>query len=285
MNRGSIYKRDGVLRIIGGEARSGKERLEGVFCARRRGVPKVLGILAFSVLASMWSVSGFGAPDQQEERAVALKLAEMLRAARAVVSQNQALINDPSRGDKGLTADVVLGEAVGIYKSRNGADPLEGVDPREERLLKAQMDAIREVVDENQARINAQGVGFKAFIPATFARLVNESFAQRVGPEANVKVTAPEPLVRNRKARPDEWEIGVITGKFSRADWPKGEPFTEIVDVGGRQTFRFIVPEYYTASCLACHGEPAGQMDITGYPKEGGHEGDLGAAISVMLAQ
>ena len=44
-----------------------------------------------------------------------------------------------------------------------------------------------------------------------------------------------------------------------------------------------MVPEYYAASCLACHGEPKGSRDITGYPREGAHEGDLGGVISITL--
>jgi hypothetical protein len=44
-----------------------------------------------------------------------------------------------------------------------------------------------------------------------------------------------------------------------------------------------MVPEYYVESCLACHGSPKGQMDITGYPKEGGKLNDLGAVISITL--
>ena len=40
------------------------------------------------------------------------------------------------------------------------------------------------------ATIDAKGVGFKAFIPAVFARPVNEAFARRAGSEAAVKVTA-----------------------------------------------------------------------------------------------
>ena len=36
--------------------------------------------------------------------AIAASLAEMLRDARAVVSNNEDLINDPTRGDKQLTA-------------------------------------------------------------------------------------------------------------------------------------------------------------------------------------
>ena len=43
------------------------------------------------------------------------------------------------------------------------------------------------------------------------------------------------------------------------------------------------VPEYYAASCLSCHGGPKGDIDVTGYPKEGGSEGDLGGVISISL--
>ena len=38
---------------------------------------------------------------------------------------------------------------------------------------------------------------------------------------------------------------------------------------------------YYAAACLTCHGEPKGDLDISGYPKEGHREGDLAGAITV----
>jgi hypothetical protein len=66
-------------------------------------------------------------------------------------------------------------------------------------------------------------------------------------------------------------------------EWPHGQSYTATVDVSGRPAFRTLIPEYYTASCLSCHGSPKGEVDITGYPKEGGKEGDLGAVISVTL--
>jgi len=43
------------------------------------------------------------------------------------------------------------------------------------------------------------------------------------------------------------------------------------------------VPEYYGASCLSCHGGPKGEFDVTGYPKDGAKEGDLGGVISITL--
>jgi hypothetical protein len=61
--------------------------------------------------------------DESEEVAIALSLAKMLQAGREVISKNQALINDPNRGDKGLTGDVVLAAAVENYKKATGIDP------------------------------------------------------------------------------------------------------------------------------------------------------------------
>jgi archaellum component FlaG (FlaF/FlaG flagellin family) len=239
--------------------------------------------LALLFLAGTWSVSSASAADQSDE-VVAARLAEFLRSARTVISNNQELINDPTKGDKGLTGDRVLADATEIYVKTTGEDPAK-LDPasRESRLLGAQMEAIKAVMAENQGTINVPDVGFKGFIPATFARLVNEKFEEKAGTEARIKVTAPEDLVRNRKARPDEWENAVITDKFAKPDWTKGKSYSEAVTVDGKPAFRLLVPEYYKASCLSCHGAPKGEKDITGYPKEGGKEGDLGAAISVTL--
>jgi archaellum component FlaG (FlaF/FlaG flagellin family) len=219
-----------------------------------------------------------------DDATIAKSLADMLRAARQVISNNQARINDPDLGDKGLSGHVVLEQAIEIYKKNTGTDPTS-IDPesREGKLLRAQMDAIVEATDANQATINAKGIGFKAFIPAVFARLVNEAFENRAKSEAQVKITAPEQLVRNRKARPDAWESDVIRNKLLQPDWPRGQAFSAETQTKDRQAFRMMMPEYYATSCLSCHGSPKGETDITGYPKEGGKEGDLGAIISVTL--
>jgi cytochrome c553 len=233
----------------------------------------VVGLSAAPLLAG---------PD--DDAAIARSLADMLRASRQVISSNQTRINDPNLGDKGLSGQVVLQQAVEVYKKATGTDPAS-IDPasRLGRLLRAQMDAIVEATDANQATINAKGVGFKAFIPAVFARLVNEAFESRAKDEAQIKVTAPEQLVRNRKSRPDEWEGDVIRSKLLQADWPRGQAFAADATTKGRSAYRMMMPEYYANSCLSCHGSPKGETDITGYPKEGGKEGDLGAVISVTL--
>jgi hypothetical protein len=201
-----------------------------------------------------------------------------------VIAGNQQRINDPEIGGKGLSGEAVLDMAVANFVEATGEDP-KAVDPgsRYGRLLNAQMQAIMAVMDENQSLINQKGVGFKGFVPAVFARLVNEHFRDLIGDEALVKVTAPANLVRNRKARPDRWEAKVIENELLSPDWSKGKIYAAETDRRGRAAYRVLVPEYYSAGCLACHGEPKGSIDVTGYPMEGGKLGDLGGVISVTL--
>jgi Protein of unknown function (DUF3365) len=242
--------------------------------------PAAIGLIALVALLAPKSAL-FAASDDQE---TALQLANMLRAARNVVAAKQYLINDPTIADKGLSGDLVLAETLTLFEESTGVDP-QKLDPdsRLGRLLQAQMGAIVSVIDEHQNTINQPDVGFKGFVPAVFARLVNERFEETVGDEAEIKVTAPPQLVRNRKARPDAWETEHIESELMAPGWPAGQVFATSGSKDGRQAYRMLVPEYYSSGCLTCHGEPRGEIDVTGYPKEGGKLGDLGGVISITL--
>jgi hypothetical protein len=235
------------------------------------------------VICALFDI-GLAADTDRDDEVVAASLAAMLRAGRTIISRNQDRINDPSLANKGLTGDVILEQSIGLYRDATGTDPAT-IDPasRHGRLLRAQMDSIREVMDANQSTINQSGVGFKGLIPATFARLVNEAFGRRAANDAEIKVTAPLDLVRNRKARPDDWELEVIRDKLEAGVWTTGQLYATVATSKGRPAFRVAVPEYYAPSCLSCHGGPKGQIDITGYPKEGAKAGDLGGVISITL--
>jgi general secretion pathway protein A len=49
------------------------------------------------------------------------------------------------------------------------------------------------------------------------------------------------------------------------------------------KSMRVLLPLFYGKNCLSCHGAPKGERDVTGYPREGAQEGDLGGAISVKF--
>jgi hypothetical protein len=221
---------------------------------------------------------------ETREMDTALLLADILRAARTEIANQQAVINNPNAGNKNLPGKVVVQRALVRLRNAGKTNPLDlPANSKPGRLVQAQLAAIEEVIDENRGLINTRGVGFKGFVPAVFARLANERFGDKVGDTASIKVTAPAHLVRNRKARPDEWEREVLDEKFQSDRWPRGKLFWAVTAEQESQAFRMIVPEYYSASCLDCHGQPKGAIDITGYPKEGGLDGDLGGAISIIL--
>jgi hypothetical protein len=220
----------------------------------------------------------------EEDAQIAKSLAAMLRAGRTVVSRHQDRINDATLGDKGFDGKTVLSEAAAIYQKALGVDPMSiEANSRHGKLIRMQMDAIAEVIDAHQRTINRKDVGFKGFIPAVFGRLTNEAFGRRAEGLAEMKVTAPPQFIRNIKARADDWESGVIRDKLLLASWPKEQWFAAVTQAKGKTANRTAVPEYYGGSCLSCHGSPQGEIDITGYPKEGGKEGDLGGVISITL--
>jgi hypothetical protein len=99
------------------------------------------GFLIFGLILSVTALRA----EPDDDAAIATSLADMLRAGRQVISNNQSLINDPNLGDRGLSGQVVLQQAIEIYKKATGIDP-SSIDPasRPGRLMHAQMDAIVE---------------------------------------------------------------------------------------------------------------------------------------------
>ena len=243
----------------------------------------LIAVFALALSAAVCNFSA-DASDNDEETKIAKSLAAVVSASLAVIAKNQDRIDDPNIADKGLDGNTVLAEALRLYESETGIDPLKiDASTRHGRLLGVEANAIVEVMNAHQKTINRSGVGFKGFIPFTFGRLVIESFSKGAGGDAEIKITAPPELVRNRKSRPDAWETAVIREKLLSASWPRGQVYSAPAESKGRAAFRTIVPIYYSASCLQCHGSPKGETDVTGYPKEGAREGDLGGLISISL--
>jgi hypothetical protein len=215
------------------------------------------------------------------EEELTFKLATLLKSARNVISEHQNLINE---ADKTLTTKQVTEEAKAYYAKSTG-HPFPTLDKTtlEGKLLQAELEAIQEVMDQTQTLINEPVTRFKGFLPAVFAYRVANAFDQKVGGLAYLKLTAPVELIRNLGNLPDAWEGRMIKNKFQSAGWKKGKSVAEVAELNGKKAYRLLIPEYYQASCLACHGEPKGATDITGGRKEGRKLGDLGGAISAAI--
>ena len=87
---------------------------------------------------------------------------------------------------------------------------------------------------------------------------------------------------RNIYNTPDAYETQALEGFY--ADPGAGaEVYGYAADKDGRSVFRYVRTMVYKQECMECHGTPAGETDVTGYPKEGAHVGDIAGAVSVIM--
>ena len=208
------------------------------------------------------------------------RLTTIFRAARKVMSDNQQIINDDGAGFKGVTAQSILRQVEEAYQLTTETQlDLSALSESEQLLIRS----IKEVINNNQQLINEKGIGFKGFLPAIFAGQVAYKFNKLTKGKITIKLTAPADYIRNPRNAPDSWETHVIEEFFKAKKVPKGQVYSEESSIAGKKAFRLILPEYYEASCLVCHGTPKGSLDITGSKKEGGKLYQLGGAISLVI--
>ncbi|WP_447979252.1 Tll0287-like domain-containing protein [Candidatus Nitrospira bockiana] len=206
----------------------------------------------------------------------------LLDAGRVTIANKQPLLNDPKKGNKGYTPAVFEQELAENFRQRTGLDLFtlqqSAVPELAKELLPSLVVASKKAVGDVQHIINLEGIGFKGFIPATFGTIVASTF--RSYTQVYLRQTMDPP--RNPRNSPDDFERRVLTRLANPASpRQKDGIVSEVVD--GGKAVRVLLPLYYQKACLACHGEPKGERDITGYPKEGAKEGDFGGAISVKL--
>jgi hypothetical protein len=238
---------------------------------------QVLMMMAVGIttISLAWSTPARAA---NEAEVVAGHLIELVKIGSVVVSEHQATINDATKAEKGFTADFVADQIMERFKRQTEIDlRIPNVVPQANYYL-ALVEAERDVVDEAQPVINRQGVGFKGFLHAVFARRVGEHFYKKTG--VRMKLTGIN--YRNLNSKPDDFEQEVLR-MFSDPRHPKGQAYVRNTTIAGRSVLRMIDPEYAAASCLSCHGVPKGERDITGIKKEGWKEGDLAGAVSLVL--
>lgn len=234
---------------------------------------RIAGVFAVTALAL-----SAGPAMAANEAEVAEHLIELVKIGRGVVSEQMANINDAAKADKGFTGDYMAAQVIERFKKRTKVDlRIPNVVPQANLYL-ALVEAEKEVVDEAQPIINKQGISFKGFIPAVFARRTGEHFYKKSG--VRLKLTGSD--YRNPSNKPDDFEAEVLR-MFSDPRHPKGQSYVRNTMVDGRPVLRMMDPEYAGATCLNCHGSPKGERDVTGNKKEGWKEGELAGAISVVL--
>lgn len=145
-------------------------------------------------------------------------------------------------------------------------------------VLASEMRAAWDFVDMNQDVINRAEDGTfrtKHLVCVVAAKSISMLFTTET--DYSIRFTNDAP--RQAANAPDEFEQEALAA--FNAD-PERKAFWRVVDAGdGTRVFRYTEPLYVTESCLECHGDPVGELDQYGYPKEGMQVGQVGGAMSI----
>ncbi|MBL0318603.1 MAG: DUF3365 domain-containing protein [Alphaproteobacteria bacterium] len=224
--------------------------------------------------------------EDQGDSAIAIALAELLHAGRLVISDQQIIINDPQKGDKGLDSSVVTDKISDQFSVISGYE-MDKLDHGS--VLYFQLDSLlltmKETIDKNLPHINKKEVAYKEFGPDEFTKAVAKAFAAKTKDNVEIHITNSYSSLRSFWNRPDKWEKYAIEKRIQGALYPKGKPVVDHLKDGSKHIVRVAYPEYYAQSCLLCHGSPKAEKDITGTKREGKRPEDFAGIITVTIVK
>jgi general secretion pathway protein A len=250
----------------------------------------IISILACAVVG--WASSeGVWAKERQPEPGVPLHtilefettarlLAVLLDSGRNVINEHLLLADGQESVEKDFTPDVFERQLLDVFHSRSGTD-LQDLDAARipagaKKLLKELVSISKQVVTEAQPEIHRRGGGSKEFIPAIFGARTAARFTERT--HVRLKQTALTP--RNPLNAPDAVERTALE-VFADPSYPLEKVISEVT--AKNRSLRLMFPLYTTRKCLECHGDPKGELDRSGYPREGLQLGQNAGAISVVI--
>lgn len=163
------------------------------------------------------------------------------------------------------------------YQSQKRAT--EAVLLEESRVLVTEMTAVWDFISINQDTINHTLDGryeYKGLHCAIAGKSVAALFSQNS--DYTIRFANIEP--RNIRNNPDEYETQALH-RFTENT--ANTEYFSLEDHEGESAFRYVSAMKATEYCIECHGEPAGELDPTGYQKEGWETGDIAGAVSVII--
>jgi hypothetical protein len=208
-------------------------------------------------------------------------LAILFDSGRSVINENQERLDLPRNGGKGdFTPALFEQQVVEVFRSRSGLDLRDlnagRLPPEAKKLLPVLVTVSKEVLARFQPEQHRTETGYKGIIPAVFGSHVASRFSDSTG--VRLKQTSLTP--RNRANSPDEFEKATLE-MFADPSYPREQPIGEVT--AKSRLLRLMYPLYTTRQCLVCHGGPKGELDKTGYPREGLQLGQNAGAISVVI--
>lgn len=147
-------------------------------------------------------------------------------------------------------------------------------------VLAQQMDAVWEFMASNQDRLEQISYTEDGVYQGLHCAIVGRSIGLLFTSQSEYTTRFVNFDPRNDGDEPDEFEaeaLAAFTEQEGRTE------YYEITDYQGEEVFRYLAPMTIEENCLDCHGEPKGEIDVTGFPKEGWTIGDVGGAISIIM--
>ena len=147
----------------------------------------------------------------------------------------------------------------------------------EARVLAAEAGASWDYIDSIQDRINySHGeLDFKD----VYCSVAGKNIAKRFSEQSDYSIRYVRDNPRSLDDEPDAFEAQALAS-FALGD---ATEYYEVVEDGESVTFRYLSKLAIDRGCLQCHGQPAGEKDITGYVMEGMAEGDVAGAVSITM--
>ena len=149
----------------------------------------------------------------------------------------------------------------------------------EARTFAKEMDAVWQFMDNSQKVINTSADGdydFKGLHCSIVGKSVGAIFS--AGNDYTIRYTNFNP--RSIQDKPDAFEAAAL--ESFDADAATRE-YYGVAEFDGEERFRYLQALEVDESCLECHGEPVGEIDITGHAKEGWTLDSVGGAISIVI--
>ncbi len=134
-------------------------------------------------------------------QATAEKLAKTVIAGRMIIFAYGEKITDPELGDKGFTGEFFEKQ----WRAAVDGDMIDAT-PGQKRIVEKLFWAGRQVIDNNQDRLNVKGVAWKHFLPAKWEREMGQVFTARTG----IIIKQPGRTYRSPINVPDEMEREVL---------------------------------------------------------------------------
>jgi general secretion pathway protein A len=210
---------------------------------------------------------------RKEAPATAEKLAKTVIAGRMIIFAYSPKLTDPKLGDKGFTGEF-------FEKQWRGAveDAMVDATANQKRIMEKLFWAGRQVIDNNQDRLNVKGVAWKHFLPAKWEREMGPVFNSRTG----IIIKQPGRAYRSPANVPDAVERAALQ-HYVQAGRDENRPQTVFTTMGKQAVYRYMEPIRLIPPCLSCHGKPKGEPDMLGFEKDGLEAGDVIGLMSVTI--